>query len=107
MRLVLVLLAFVFVIGCSHAVDPVGLDPRSMPDTISCERAVIIKAANTDRGIAAERRWLAQYYPRHSNYAQSLAGGAPKRIYDVLTFRTRDGREASICFDVTSFYGQW
>ena len=78
-----------------------------MPDTIPCESAVVIKAANSERGIAAERRWLGKHYPGHSGYGQALVTGAPGRVYDVLTFRTREGREASVCFDISSFYAQW
>jgi hypothetical protein len=87
-------------------VTPAGLDPAGMPDTIPCDQAVVIKAANSERGIAAERRWLAKHYPGHSPYSQGIDRGPNGRIYDVLSFRRREGREASVCFDITSFYGQ-
>ena len=107
MRLALLALFSALTTACSRAITPAGLDPRAMPDRIPCESAVVIKAANSERGIAAERRWLAQHYPGHSDYAQELVAGAPGRVYDVLTFRTREGQEASVCFDITAFYGHW
>jgi hypothetical protein len=106
MHLVLAFIALVLV-GCSRAVTPASLDPTAMPDTIPCDRAVVIKAANSERGIAAERRWLAKHYPGHSRYSQGLDTGPNGRTYDVLSFRRREGRDASVCFDVTSFYGQF
>jgi hypothetical protein len=106
MRLVPWFVALMLAGACSRAVTPAGLNPAAMPDTIPCDQAVVIKAGNTERGIAAERSWLAKHYPGHSKYDQGLSSGRNGRMYDVLTFRRREGREASVCFDITSFYGQ-
>jgi hypothetical protein len=106
MHLILTVATLLVIASCSRAVTPAGLDPSAMPDTIPCAKAVVIKAGNSERGIAAERRWLAKHYPGHSQYNQGLEPGPNGRIYDVLTFRRREGREASVCFDITSFYGQ-
>jgi hypothetical protein len=106
MHFVLALTTLVLLSGCSQAVTPAGLDSAAMPDTIPCDQAVVIKAANSERGIAAERRWLAKRYPGHRRYSQHIETGPTERIYDVLSFRRRGGREASVCFDITSLYGQ-
>ena len=106
MHLVLALTTLVLLSACSQAVTPAGLDPAAMPDTIPCDQAVVIKAANSERGIAAERRWLGKHYPGHSRYSQGIDRGPNRRIYDVLSFRRREGREVSVFFDITSFYGQ-
>jgi hypothetical protein len=106
MRLVPASAPVVLLTACSQAVTPAGLGPQEMPDTIPCDNAVVIKAANTDKGIAAERRWLDKHYPHHGQYNQGLRGGPNGRIYDVLTFRRREGGKASVCFDISSFYGQ-
>jgi hypothetical protein len=106
MRWILALAALLVCGACTRAVTPAGLDPKAMPDTIPCTQAVVIKAGSSERGIAAERRWLAKHYPGHSQYRQGLETGPDGRIYDVLSFRRREGRDASVCFDITSFYGQ-
>jgi hypothetical protein len=106
MHLILAFTVVVLLSACSQAVTPAGLDPAAMPDTIPCDQAVVIKAATAERGIAAERRWIAKHYPGHSRYSQGLNPGPNGRIYDVLSFRRREGREALVCFDITSFYGQ-
>ena len=106
MRPVLWFTALTLAGACSRPVTPADLNPAAMPDTIPCDQAVVIKAGNTERGIAAERSWLAKHYPGHSQYDQGLGRGPKGRVYDVLTFRRREGREASVCFDITSFYGQ-
>ncbi len=103
MRWILAFATLVFSGACTRAVTPAGLDPKAMPDTIPCARAVIIKAGSTERGVAAERRWLAKHYPGHGQYDQGLRFGPNGRTYDVLTFQRREGREASVCFDITSF----
>jgi hypothetical protein len=105
MHVVLALTTLVILGACSQAVTPASLDPAAMPDTIPCDQAVLIKAANSERGIAAERRWLAKHYPGHSRYRQGVDTGPNGRIYDMLSFRRREGREASVCFDITSYYG--
>ena len=77
----------------------------SMPDTIPCDSAVFVRASGSREGIAAERRWLARFYPGHSSYGQALMRRG-KRSYDVLTFARSDGRSASVCFDISMFFGR-
>jgi len=77
----------------------------AMPDTIACDNAVFVREASSRRGIAAERRWLARFYPGHSGYGQRLLHRG-NRSYDLLTFTRDDGRAASVCFDITLFFGR-
>jgi hypothetical protein len=78
----------------------------SMPDTIPCERAVTIKAGSDRQAVDAERNWLNAYYPGHGEYSQALRHGG-QRTYDVLGFSRRDGRQVSVCFDITGSYGHF
>ncbi|HEV8265900.1 MAG TPA: hypothetical protein VGQ06_13205 [Gemmatimonadales bacterium] len=88
-------------------VPPTVLTPAgAIPDTVSCDRPLVVKAANEPDGIAAERRWLDTQYPGHSRYSQALVHGENK-VFDVLTFTAGDGRAISVCFDITSFFGRW
>ena len=77
----------------------------AMPDTIRCDGAVVVLAADLERGIEAERRWVDRFYPRHSGYRQELAQRA-KRKYEVVVFSRSDGRPVSVCFDISSVSGK-
>ena len=104
---------FTVVLGVAIAVAACssGLQPptsamiASMPDTIPCEKAVKVEAGSERNGIAAERRWLDGYYPNHGAYGQAVAR-QNGRTFDILTFRRDNGHEASVCFDITSFFGR-
>ena len=78
----------------------------AMPDTVPCDSAVKVRANDEASGIRAERRWLDAFYPKHSPYQQGLRGDRTHK-YDVLRFDRADGRHASVCFDITGFYGHW
>jgi hypothetical protein len=86
--------------------EPTPQVVAAMPDTIPCTRAVLVKAGSERKGVAAERRWLAAFYPDHGPYSQALQIGEHP-TYDVLAFDRADGRAASVCFDITSFYGRY
>lgn len=73
-------------------------------DGATCERAVIIQgAANELDGVASEYRWLSEHHPGWDLIEQSLVRSA-NRSYDVLDFRTVDGRRLRACFDISDFY---
>jgi hypothetical protein len=86
--------------------DPVTGERRPMPATIPCDSPVVVNAANSARGVQAERRWISKYYPGWTDYRQSLQS-REDRVYDILTFKDREGRDTSICFDITSWFGRW
>lgn len=91
----------------SVQVQPSVLAPAgAIPDTVSCDRPLVVKARTEPEGIGAERRWIDAQYPGHSGYAQALVRGQG-RVFDVLTFSAADGRAISVCFDITSFFGRW
>ncbi|HEX4575388.1 MAG TPA: hypothetical protein VH158_09665 [Gemmatimonadales bacterium] len=77
-----------------------------MPDTLACDHAVMVRARSEAEGIAAERTGLDAVYPDHSGGAQALQFKGSRR-YDLLFFTRANGREASVCFDITDFFGQW
>ena len=110
MRLLL-LVGTVFTMGCgarSGGQGDVGAPGPSTsvaaPDTIPCDSAVVINASNESRGIASERRWLADHFPGHGGVGQALTRRG-NRHFDVMTFKTAEGRPASVCFDIESWFG--
>lgn len=105
--------AVLLVIGCASTAahpstlpDPATGERRPMPTAIPCDSAVVVNASNSAQGVAAERRWIRKYYPGSTVYGQALRGHGG-RMYDVMKFKDRNGREISICFDITSWFGRW
>jgi hypothetical protein len=76
------------------------------PDTIPCERAVLVKATSDQGGVREERAWLNEHYPSHSAYGQSLAMKG-SRAFDILEFNSADGHAVSVCFDITASFGHF
>ena len=94
-------------LACSVAPTVVTPPPGALspsgeaPDTISCAHALVITGSSEQDGVNAEYAWINAHYPGHSRPGQALVIG-DKRYYDVLTFRTAEGHDASVCFDFTA-----
>jgi len=104
----LVLLAVPLELACGAGFSPAPTPEivAAMPDAIPCDRAVTVKAGSDRKGVDAERRWLDAFYPGHGGYAQALQF-SEDHVYDVLTFTRANGRQASVCFDITRTYGRY
>lgn len=75
-------------------------------DGSSQAHAVIIRTElKTTAGVRSEYIWLAQRYPGYQRRVQALIH-ADGRHYDRLDITTADGRELSVWFDITSFFGK-
>lgn len=87
---------------------PAGVVPVDGPPplVIPCERALVVQARSTRAGVAAEYDWINKHYPKHTEPVQGLSG-TNGRMYDTLRFQTADGQAASVCFDITSFFGRF
>lgn len=105
-----ILLAAVISLGCARTGSQGNVGSATpeattaVPDTIPCDSAVVIHASSEQRGIANERRWLAAHFPNHGGVGQALTRRGD-RHYDVMTFKTAQGRPALVCFDITSWFG--
>ena len=78
-------------------------------DGSSFEKAVVINATNTSKGIRAEYEYLDKKFGRRgSGYtlvSQTLSSHKGKP-YDILTINVK-GKEMKFYFDISSFYGKW
>jgi hypothetical protein len=93
--------------------DSAGLPPElahvafSGGDGSNCERAIVIQhAKNTAEGLAAERHWLAKNFP-HSKIAVKAQRRDNDKFFEVVELRSENGDAATVCFDVTGFFGEW
>jgi hypothetical protein len=76
-------------------------------DGRSCENAIKIQnARNTAEGIEAEKVWIAANFPGSQRSEHAIAKQDGKMV-EAFKLKTGDGNIINICFDVTSFFGNW
>jgi hypothetical protein len=69
------------------------------------EKAVIIAAENSEKGIDAEYAWLRQKFPGHRMRSQALVKSNGK-AYDVIEITTSTKETKRFYFDITGFFGK-
>jgi hypothetical protein len=74
-------------------------------DGSSLERAIVIKGATDETGVHAEYEYLKQHFPGYQLGTQSLMN-VKGHAYDVLEFKTADGKKKTLYFDITAFFGK-
>ncbi len=75
-------------------------------DGSSYEKAIVINKKKSGEGIKAEYDWLKNNYPGYKLKSQSLQTQG-KKIYDVLTIITANGKKKEVYFDITNFFGKY
>jgi hypothetical protein len=103
-----VFLLTIAVIGCSSF----GTTPAEEPavsyaggDGSSLEKAIVIKAPDEVSGLNAEQTYISNHYGRYQQVTQGLSLMKGRR-FDMITFKTSDGKEHTLYFDITGFYGK-
>jgi hypothetical protein len=74
-------------------------------DGSSPETAVVVHARSESLGIRAEYEWLAEHWPGSRRGKQTLLG-KNNRFYDSLTITDSSGRERTVFFDITEYFGK-
>ncbi len=104
-KIALFLLCISFLVACSSTKNVSSDESNSkikeivQRDGSSYEKAIIVKS------IMAEYEWLTENYPGYKMIMQSL-NEYKKKPYDILTFKTADGIERNIYFDISNFFGK-
>ena len=76
-------------------------------DGSSLANAVVIQTElKGGAGVRSEYAWLSQRYPGYQRKLQALLHKDGKS-YDRLDITTADGRELSVYFDITAFFGKF
>jgi hypothetical protein len=76
-------------------------------DGRNCENAIKIEnARNTAEGVEAAKVWIEANYPGSQRIEHAIAK-QDGRIVEAFKLKTKDGDTINICFDVTSFFGNW
>jgi hypothetical protein len=75
-------------------------------DGLSCETRVLVRGATGEQqGIAAEYAWLRSRYPGYKLKAQSLTD-CQKAAVDRMDITTAQGKEVTVNFDISDFFGK-
>lgn len=73
-------------------------------DGSSFEKAVVIVGATSSMdGVPAEGKWLKKKYGSYEKLQQGLVQHEGK-FYDVITIRTKKGKEVVVYFDISGFF---
>ena len=75
-------------------------------DGSSFEKAIVIKEKNSMSGVEAEYAWIKHYFPGSKLKGQYLVNHKNKP-YDILEIITADGKEKSIYFNISNFFGKF
>jgi hypothetical protein len=74
-------------------------------DGSSREKAIVIKAPDEVAGLKAEQTYISTHYGRYEQVMQGLELKKEHR-FDIITFKTSDGKQHTLYFDITDFYGK-
>jgi hypothetical protein len=83
-----------------------NLQQLAIQDGSSFEKAIIIHENTESKGIKSEYYWLSVHYPGYKVKLQAISQHN-KKPFDILTVFTNDGKEISIYFDISNFYGKF
>ena len=100
-----VLLAVLGLLAVDPAPARAGNPTFSGGDGSTEEKAVIIKNATEDTGVAAEYSYLSQHFPGYHMDEQAVMTDKG-RSFDLLKITTAKREKKSLYFDITSFYGK-
>jgi hypothetical protein len=114
MKKTILLLTLVFIVASCSTTRKVTEDRTNQNytsvnterDGSSFEKAILIKEKNEMAGIDAEYAWIKQNYPDSKLKGQSLVNHDNKP-YDIIKIKTSDGKELSIYFDISNFFGKF
>jgi hypothetical protein len=90
---------------CSASPSPPGITYAGSDGSSLAHAVVIQTELKGGAGVRSEYVWLSQRYPGYKRKLQALIHQGGKS-YDRLDITTADGRELSVYFDITAFFGK-
>jgi hypothetical protein len=84
--------------------------PSSAPtsgarDGSSERRAIIVPKTGEITGVAYEYEYIRSHYPGAQPMMQALSIDDAGKAYDLITFKTPDGKQHRLYFDIQRFFG--
>jgi hypothetical protein len=83
--------------------------PRNLPfrrgDGSSFAKAIVVKAPTDHAGVDAQHDYIAKHFGKwRSIGVKSVERN--KRLFDIMSFTTADGKKYTLYFDITDYYGK-
>jgi hypothetical protein len=83
-----------------------GAAPTSgVRDGSSEAKAIIVPKTGEITGVAYEYQYIRSHYPGAQPVSQALSIDAAGKAYDAITFKTPDGKQHTLYFDIQRFFG--
>ncbi len=80
------------------------IDPNWAADASA--HITLPKAKNEQQGVAAEKAWIKAQFPRHQKLRQRSRKNEAGRQIDEIILQGPDGKELSVFFDITDWFGK-
>ena len=68
--------------------------------------AIIVPATNEMAGVKWEYAYIRAHYPG-SKFMYQAVGSHGRKPYDIMTFRTVDGKQHRLYFDISRHFGRY
>jgi len=111
-RILFYLIPLCFIISCSTTKNITDKSETNgnnaevfFKEGTSFDNPVVIKEESESTGVSAEYAWLRQRYPGYRIVNQTLTF-QNKKPYDIIKIIIKEGKEVSVYFDISNFYGK-
>jgi hypothetical protein len=102
-RILLTLTSIVFCSAIVHAKTPeVSL---SGGDGSTFAKAIVVKAPTDHAGVNAQHDYIAKHFGKWRTIGVKSVEHN-KRLFDIMTFTTANGKKHTLYFDITDYYGK-
>src|SRR4051812_26302830 len=104
------LLPFAFAATLFSCASPTATTPMATTASTgtgsSYARAIVVPASDEMAGVRYEHDYIRTHYPGSRFLSQGLSthGGKP---YDTMTFGTSDGKQHTLYFDISRYFGRF
>jgi hypothetical protein len=101
-----ILLTFASIVLCSAIVHAKTREVSlSGGDGSSFANAIVVKAATDHAGVNAQHDYIAKHFGKWRTIGVKSVEHS-KRLFDIMTFTTTDGKKHTLYFDITRYYGK-
>ncbi|MFT3843599.1 MAG: hypothetical protein QM725_00980 [Lacibacter sp.] len=80
--------------------------PKPTDDGLSYATAIVITETSETTGVKAEYKWIKEHYSNYTIKGQQLSY-KDKKPYDIITISLESGKELSLYFDISNFFGKF
>jgi hypothetical protein len=106
MKYLATLVVAAFLSSCATPSAPTTPAATSAGAGSSYNTAIVVPAANEISGVKYEHDYIRSHYPGSKLLSQTLEqhGGKP---YDIMIFKTSDGKTRTLYFDISRYFGHY